>query len=186
MLSPRTVRAQYALGSTGTTIAGLIAAGEYSKDESLYRSKAYIMQRLGVTTQPTKFQAFALAAANSGELTSLVYNSSEDAQKSGLLLAFYGGFVNEHGIRQQVYAFKEFNKAQAEELMAKLEAVLKSAPLELIGDNANIYFRYDDVTFLGYTSASTEPRVRLFWNQFDSEWNAGAIHKTANRMAKKF
>lgn len=180
------VRAQHAIGSMGNSLVGLIATGEYNKDESLYRAKAYIMQRLGVTTQPTRFQAFALAAATSGELTSLVYSSSQDAQKSGLLLTFYGGFVNEQGVRYQAYAFKEFNKAQSEELMAKLDAVLKSAPLELIGDNANLYFSYDDVTFLVYSSASSEPRVRVFWGQFDSEWNAGAIHKTANRMTKKF
>jgi hypothetical protein len=186
LLFARPARAQYALGSTGTSVLGLIAAGEFSKEEALYRSKAYIIKRLGPSTQPRKFQAYALAAATSGELTSLVYSSAEDAQKAGLLLAFFGNYVNEQGVRYQGYGFKEFSKAQAEELMGKLEALLKTAPLDLAIEGSNVYFSYDDLTFLFYDGSGQEQKVRVMWNGFDSEWNVGALHKTASRMVKKF
>jgi len=179
--------AQRSAGSLGSSALGLLMANEFSKEESLYKAKEFIMtSTLGVTDEPAKFETFALAAATSGELTSLVYRS-EEKHKEGLLLAFYGMQVNEAGLRIQGYGFKDLPKAKAVELLARLDAVLEkhTSYLRSDSDNNNLYFKYDDLTFLLYAPSGMEVRMRVFWGQFDSEWNISAFHKTERRMAKK-
>ena len=61
---------------------------EFSKDIALYKAKAYLfMDVLGSTPDVTKFEVIPLAAASSGELTTLLYKC-ESKQKEGLVLGF--------------------------------------------------------------------------------------------------
>ena len=180
--------AQHAVGSMGTGMLGLVAANGFSKEESLYRSKAYLMsQILGSSEVPLSFQVFALAAATSGELTSLVYTCAE-RKKQGLLLAFYGNRWNDAGVNYQAYDFKDLPTEKAKELMAKIEKMLIVDPFVIRNsdsDSNNLYFRYDDITVLISNPTATEPQIRLFWGQYDSEWNVSSFRKTVRRMDKK-
>ncbi len=65
-------------------------AKEFSKDIALYKAKEFVMMDvLGESTGIVKFEVDALAASNSGELTTLSYKC-ESKNKEGLVLGFYG------------------------------------------------------------------------------------------------
>ena len=69
---------------------GIYFAKEYSKEIALYKAKDFVMHEvIGAGAEPVKFKIDPLAAASSGELTSLVYRCDEKA-KAGLVLGFYG------------------------------------------------------------------------------------------------
>src|SRR5690606_22094262 len=96
-------------------IAGYWYAKEFSKDISLYKAKAYLFSEvLGSTPETTQFEVIPLAAASSGELTTLLYKC-ESKEKEGLVLGFYGDYWNEAGIGYQGFAFKNFDKDAAAE-----------------------------------------------------------------------
>lgn len=86
-------------------------AKEFSKDIALYNSKNFLFKNvLGVSPEVVKFEIIPLAAASSGELTTLLYKC-ESKQKEGLVLGFYGNYWNEAGVLYQGFAFKNFEKA---------------------------------------------------------------------------
>ena len=89
---------------------GLYFAKDFSKDQALYKAKDYVMKQvIGVEKKLIKFDIDPLAAASSGELTSLVYGCDEK-NLSGLVLGFYGSRWNDAGIVYQAYAFKPSRK----------------------------------------------------------------------------
>ena len=61
---------------------------EYSKDVALYNSKNFLFKNvLGSSSEVVQFEIIPLAAASSGELTTLLYKC-EKKQKEGLVLGF--------------------------------------------------------------------------------------------------
>jgi hypothetical protein len=163
----------------------LFLAKEYSKDISLYKTKYYLMSEvLGITNTDTKFELFPLAASNTGEITSLVY-FCEAKNKDGLILGFYGDTWKQ-GNQVTAYAFKDFSKTKALEILAKIEASIEtnSKYLSKDNDNHNVYFQYDDVIFLIYKK-SGDNKIRVFWNNFDAEWEFLAFERTKKRFEKK-
>lgn len=168
-----------------STNSGIYFAKEFSKDQALYKAKEFVMTNvLGVENTLTKFEIDPLAAASSGELTSLVYGCSEK-NMSGLVLGFYGNRWNESGVRYQVYAFKNLPEKKALEILSRVEKYIdnESKYLSSDSDNNNIYFKYDDMTFLICNDGST--KIRVFWNGFDSEWEAIAFGRTIRRFKRK-
>lgn len=167
-----------------TPIAIMATGPEYSKEVSLHKCKEFVMNEiLGKTQQPILFEVDALSAATSGELTSLVYICPEK-QKEGLLFAFWGNQWNAAGVRYQAYGFKDFPKAKANELLTKVETVLNTAGKSIKGSDDNVYFQYDDLTFLVYEAGGMK-MMRVFWGDFDSEWNIGSFNRTKRRLEKK-
>ena len=164
---------------------GVVPTGTtYSKEVSLYETKQFVIEQiLGPSQQPIVFEVDALSAANSGELTSLVYKCGEK-QKEGMVLAFWGNQWNPAGVQYQAYGFKNFPKEKANELLNKIEAALSSSSKALQDSGNNVYFQYDDLTFLLYTSTG-QNSIRVFWNSFDSEWNIGSFNRTKRRLEKK-
>tara|TARA_Y100000385_G_scaffold131542_1_gene136838 strand:+ start:421 stop:999 length:579 start_codon:yes stop_codon:yes gene_type:complete len=164
---------------------GLYFAKEFSKDQALYKAKDYVMtQVIGVEKNLIKFDIDPLAAASSGELTSLVYGCDEKSL-SGLILGFYGNRWNEAGVVYQAYAFKNLPKNKALEILSKLDQYIddESKYLSADSDNNNMYFQYDDITFLIYRDGSE--KIRVFWNGFDSEWESTAFGRTKRRFERK-
>lgn len=140
--------AQRAQGSMGYSMAGLILANEYSKEESLYRAKGFVMADvLGLGEQPQQFGIWALVAASSGELTTLVYTSDEK-KREGMVLAFYGNRWNEASVAYKAYGFKDLPKEKATQLLEKLEATIEAQRdyLHKDPDNNNAFFKYDDLS----------------------------------------
>ena len=164
---------------------GLYFAKEFSKDQALYKAKDYVMtQVIGVETKLIKFDIDPLAAASSGELTSLVYGCDEK-NLSGLVLGFYGSRWNKAGVVYQAYAFKNLPEEKALEILSKLDDYIdnESKYLSADSDNNNIFFKYDDITFLIYRDGSV--KIRVFWNGFDSEWESTAFGRTKRRFERK-
>ena len=131
-------------------------AKEFSKDVALYNSKNFLFKNvLGSTTEVVKFEIIPLAAASSGELTTLLYKC-ESKQKEGLVLGFYGNYWNDAGVLYQGYAFKNFEKDQAIEFLNKIQTAIEDNKkfINDEADNNNIYFKYDDIDVLIWSSSS--------------------------------
>jgi hypothetical protein len=140
---------------------------------------------LGGADKVVKFEIDPLAATATGELTSLVYNC-EEMNKEGLILGFYGDYWNDAGVVYQGYGFKNLPKEKALELLKKIEEAKSNFKKYLSEDTDinNIYFKYDDLTFLIYYR-STEMTIRVFWKSFDAEWQDIAFKRTKKRFEKK-
>lgn len=162
----------------------LFQAKEWSKDIALFRSKAFLFQDvLGVSDNIKKFTIIPLAAAKSGELTTLIYKS-EDLNKEGLVLGFFGNYWNEAGVTYQGYGFKNLNKDKAIAFLNKIENAMEDNKkfLRDSNDNNNIFFSFDDIQVLIYRDGGF--KVRLFWNTFDSTWEETAFNRSKRRFLK--
>ncbi|WP_445749903.1 hypothetical protein [Polaribacter sp.] len=164
---------------------GIYFAKEFSKEISLYRAKTFVMNEiLGIEEKLTKFEIDPLAASSSGELTTLVYNC-EEKKMSGLVLGFYGDRWNDSGVSFQAYAFKNLPKKKALEILSTIEKFIadESKFLSQDYDNNNMFFKFDDITFLIYKTTGGS-KIRVFWNGFDSEWESTAFGRTKKRFEK--
>ncbi len=163
----------------------LYAAKEFSKEESLYKAKSFVItQIIGAETESIKFEIDPLAATSSGELTSLVY-SCESKNISGLILGFYGNRWNKSGIVYQAYGFKNFTEEKARRLLSKLNTQIEehSKYINDNSDNNNVFFKFEDITFLIYRDGGI--KIRAFWNDFDSEWQSLSLGRTKRRFERK-
>ncbi len=169
----------------GPTAVSYFVAKEFSKDIALYRAKDFVVKNiLGKTDAVVEFEMDPLAATASGEVTSLVYNCKA-LKKEGLILGFFGNRWNEAGVVYQAYAFKELPSNKAIALMNKIDAVIKdkSKYLNAEPNSNNIYFSYDDMTFIITVKEGTE--IRIFWEGFDASWEGVAFKRTKRRLLKK-
>lgn len=165
--------------------AQVAGAKEYSKIEALYKAKAFVIQEILKDSQEVvEFDIDPLAASVTGEVTSLVYKCSEK-DLEGLVFGFYGNFWNETGNTYQGYAFKNLNRAQALELFSKVSKAITEHGKYLSNDvnNHNIYFMYEDLTFL-ISMIGQSHSIRIFWNGFDAEWTITAFNRTKKRFEK--
>ena len=161
-------------------------AKEFSKDIALYNSKNFLFKTvLGSTLEVVNFEVIPLAAASSGELTTLLYKC-EIKQKEGLILGFYGDYWNDAGVLYQGYSFKNLEKDKAIEFLNKIELSIESNNkfLKENSDNNNIYFKYDDMDVLIWTNAGVYT-IRVFWEGFDSTWEKTAFERSKRRFEKK-
>ncbi len=161
-------------------------AKEFSKEISLFKSKEFLFKNvLGSTIQVIPFEVIPLAAASSGELTTLLYKC-EAKQKEGLILGFYGDYWNEAGVLYQGYSFKNLEKEKAMEFLNKIVTSIEENKkfLNDNGDNNNIFFKYDDMDVLIWTNAGTYS-IRIFWQGFDSTWEKTAFERSKRRFEKK-
>lgn len=166
---------------------GFFFAKEYSKEQSLYLAKTFVMNNvIGLDKEKTiKFEIDPLAASNSGELTTLIYKCYEK-EMGGIILGFYGTrWTATNGVYQQ-FAFKNLPKAKAEGFLNKIQEEIDLNHKYLFQniENANIYFTYDDITILITYSGMSE-KIRVYWGDFDSEWNEAAFLLTKKRYEKK-
>ena len=160
-------------------------AKEFNKSQALYNAKSFVMNEIiGINENLIKFDIDPLASASSGELTSLVYSCTEK-KTNGLVLGFYGNRWNPSGVIYQAYAFKNLPEKNALELLTMLDKYIddESQYLFADSDNNNMYFKYDDMVFLIYRDGSV--KIRVFWNDFDSEWESTAFNRTKRRFEKK-
>ena len=160
------------------------AAKEFSKDVAQFRAKSFLFRNiLGVNENIAKFELIPLAAANSGELTTLLYKAA-DKNKEGLLLGFFGDYWNESGVVYQGYAFKNLDKDEAYEFLGKINIAIQENDkyLRENSDNNNIYTSYKDIDIIIFAGGQS---IRLFWNGFDSSWEKTAFDRSKRRFEKK-
>ena len=161
-------------------------AKEFSKEISLFKSKEFLFKNvLGSTNEVVPFEVIPLAAASSGELTTLLYKC-DAKQKEGLILGFYGDYWNDAGVLYQGYSFKNLEKEKAMEFLNKIVTSIEENKkfLNESGDNNNIFFKYDDMDVLIWTNAGTYS-IRIFWQGFDSTWEKTAFERSKRRFEKK-
>ena len=161
-------------------------AKEFSKEISLFKSKEFLFKNvLGSTEQIVPFEVIPLAAASSGELTTLLYKCVTK-NKEGIILGFYGDYWNEAGVLYQGYSFKNLEKDKAIEFLNKIVASIEENKkfLNENGDNNNIFFKYDDMDVLIWTNLGTYS-IRIFWQGFDSTWEKTAFERSKRRFEKK-
>ncbi|NDP27050.1 MAG: hypothetical protein GZ087_06435 [Flavobacterium sp.] len=164
----------------------VFVAKEFSKDIALYNSKNFLFKNvLGSNSDVVQFEIIPLAAASSGELTTMLYKC-DSKQKEGLVLGFYGNYWNDAGVLYQGYAFKNFEKDQAIEFLNKIQSAIDDNKkfINDEADNNNIYFKYDEIDVLIWSSSQTYT-IRLFWNGFDSSWEKTAFDRSKRRFEKK-
>jgi len=165
--------------------AQVYGAKEYSKEIALYKAKQFVIEDvLGISGEVIGFQIDPLAAASSGELTSLVYKC-QDKNKDGLVFGFYGDYWNKSGVSYKAYSFKDIPTARALILLDTLQKTMDNYTnfLNQDHDYNNLYFNAEGMTFLIYNSGGI--KIRVFWNDFDSEWDIVAFRRTKRRLLSK-
>lgn len=164
----------------------IFTAKEYSKDIALYNSKKFLFKDvIGSSEEIVQFEVIPLAAASSGELTTLLYKC-ESKQLDGLVLGFYGNYWNEAGVLYQGFAFKNLEKKKAIDFLNKIENAIESNSkfLKDNNDNNNISFKYEDIDVLIWTTMGSYT-IRVFWNGFDSTWEKTAYERSKRRFERK-
>ncbi|MDI3319440.1 hypothetical protein [Pinibacter soli] len=171
--------------ATGNNLKFFWDAKEFSKDVALFHSKQFLFTNvLGVSTNTVQFEVIPLAAASSGELTTLLYNCNSK-KKEGLVLGFFGTYRNNNGFASQVYAYKNLEKEKATEFLTKIQKAIEDNTRYLKGeDNNNIYFSYDDIDVLICNGDDNRYLIRLFWNGFDSSWEQTAFQHSKKRFER--
>ena len=181
-----------------STFSSLVIYGQniitplaFIKDESEYQAKEYIIKE--ILNTPNKeiidLEVSTLIGAMSGELTTVIYNC-ESLQKKGLLFVFWSDQFDEFGLRYKGYAFRHFEYAEAKVLLSDLEMVLEQKKSILSFDNDNFsknaVYKWDDISFIFYKNDTFVNLVRVFWNNFDSEWSQANLKVTKRRFDNYF
>lgn len=164
----------------------LFQAKEFSKDISLFKAKTFLTHNVLETSEKTiQFETIPLAAASSGELTTLLYKC-ESQNKEGLILGFFGDYWNDAGVTFQGYGFKNLSKDQAYEFLTKIETEIEKNQdfLKDNNDNNNIVFIYDDLKVMIWTTSGSY-LIRIYWNDFDSTWEKTSFERSKRRFEKK-
>jgi hypothetical protein len=168
------------------TSSNAFYAKEYSKEIALYGCKYYLLNSvLGSNADITKFEITPLAAAASGDLTTLIYKST-DKNKEGLILGFYGNYTSSYGIMYQGFDFKNLDKSDAIEFLNKIQSAIDKNRDYLSDDydNNNIYFKFQDIDVLIWRTSNGNS-IRLFWNNFDSFWEQTAYDRSKRRFERR-
>lgn len=156
----------------------------WSKEISLYRAKAFVLKEvLDTTNEVVKFRVSPLAASNSGELTTLIYDCQQQ-NKFGILLIFYGDYWNDAGVLYQGYGFKQLERNKAITIFKRLSTTIHEN-YKFINENRddfNLTYHDGDMTFLIYNTSASSTKVRVFWNGFDAEWDATSLYKTLDKL----
>jgi len=176
--------------NVNSQIIGAYYAKEFNKDISLYKAKIFLVEEVftvGENSDPIPFNVDPLAAASSGELTTLIYNCPQK-NKKGLILGFYGEYWDDggSGVNFIGYKFKNLPEDIALKLLTKIDKEMSTneAYLSKDLDKNNIYFKFDDMVFI-ITKPAGLMKIRVLWNGFDSEWEETAFNRTKRRYLKK-
>jgi len=161
-------------------------AKEFSKSAALFYSKEYLFKNiLQASSELIKFEVIPLAAAGSGELTTLIYKC-ESKQKEGLILGFFGNYFNSNGLLYTGFSFKNLDRDQAIVFLKIIEQAMQTNNDYLLDDpdNNNIVFQFDDINILIWSNGTSND-IRLFWNGFDSSWGYDAFARSQRRFERK-
>ena len=171
-----------ALGSFAQT-----SSKEYNKDVALYRAKEYLIKNVldDDTNESIKFGIDPLSSASSGDLTSLVY-SCKQKNIRGLLFGFFSNRWNPQGVIFNQYNFKNIPEINAKELLQLISLnidIFNSIKVDY-QNNYNFYFEFDDLIVLLY-KINGSLKIRVFWGDFDADWDSTAFNRTYRRFLKK-
>lgn len=166
---------------------GFWESKEFSKEVSLFKAKTFLIQDVLKTSgNSLQFEAIPLAAASSGELTTLLYKC-EPQNADGLILGFYGNYWDSSsGVNYQGYAFKNLSKDKAYNFLNKIESEIAENQKFLRGnnDNNNIVFEFDDIKVMIWTTSNSYT-IRVYYKGFDSTWEKTSFERSKRRFERK-
>ncbi len=163
----------------------VLFAKEFSKEVSVFKAKTFLIQNiLNLDKNTTQFEVVALAAAGSGELTTLMYRCLSQ-KKEGLILGFYGNYWNKEGVIYQGYKFKNLPRDKAFLFLDKIETKIKENKnfLQSNSNSNNIVFRFDDMQILVWYE-NLSYNLRIYWGDFDATWEQTAYKRTKKRFKR--
>lgn len=159
------------------------SAKEFSKETAAFYAKSFLFKEVfDSTSDVTVFDLIPLAAANSGELTTLFYKT-KDNKKEGLILGFWGNKWNKYGVEYKGYMYKNFPKEEAVNLLYSIKLTIEEMKNELENENANLHFKLNDIDFL-VSKSNGGYDLRLFWKDFDATWEQTAFERSLKRFMK--
>lgn len=156
---------------------------KYSNEEAVFLARKYVFKNiLKIENEIGKFEVISLSAANSGELTTLFYRS-EDKNTAGLLLVFFGEYLNDNGVYYNGYTFKNFSQEEAKDFLSNLNSAIEDNLSYLKSNTAqnNIFFTYNDIEALIYNGGLN---IRIFYENFDSNWDRNSFERSRRQFDK--
>jgi hypothetical protein len=168
------------------TFAQVYGSKKFSQDIALYKAKEFFIDNiLGTTTvtEVIKFEIDPLAAALSGEVTTLSYRCA-DKNKEGILLGFFGDYWDTLGNVSQAYSFKDLPRQRAMDFFDKIDKTTEPL-VKYLNEGVeinNVYFEFEDMKIIVYGTAPI--KIRILWNRFDCEWDYATFDKTKKRYMK--
>jgi hypothetical protein len=162
------------------------AAKEFSKETASFYAKSFLFNEVFDSTDAINdiivFDVLPLAAANSGELTTVFYKTKK-GNKEGLLLCFWGDKWNKYGVVYKGYSFKNLNKEIALDLMSFITSTVEGYKYDLGNDETNLHFKKEGINFL-ISKSNNGYDIRLFWENFDATWEKTAFERSVKRFIK--
>lgn len=172
------------------TRQGDILSQERCKEITEYYCKQYIVE--DILKVPDKqsigVYIYAITAAKSGELTTVLYQCDE-FNKKGLVIAFWNDYSANSVTSYKGYGLYHLDFEQAGKLLNELESIVGSKNKILDEPIGNLVYRSDELTFLFYnkqTEFGFKPVIRVWWNNFDSDWTISNLETTIKRFRKFF
>lgn len=164
---------------------GFFFAKEYGREFAAYYSKLFLYREVLKSPEgASKFSIDIISAASSGELTTLTYGL-DDLNKKGLIIGFFGNYVNESGVQYLGYRYLNFDEAEAIEFLNMIQATLNQYQdyLNKSPETNNLAFNYKGMTVI-ISNEFPGFKIRLFWETFDCLWNIESFERTRSRFIK--
>lgn len=156
----------------------------YNKAKTLDLAKTYLIESILVTDKNSiTFTIDPLVSATSGELTTISYQCDE-LKKSGIIFGFWGIYITEAGVEFKGCSFYDLSQTEMEELAILIDKVLEEQKAFLYKNplNNHVSFKYKELNFIFYIEGNI--RSRVFYGEFDAEWNYSEFKKSLKKMDK--
>lgn len=178
------------LSSYAQTRQGDILSQERCKEITEYYCKQYIVDEVLKIPdrQSVGVYIYAITAAKSGELTTVLYQCNS-LNKKGVVFAFWNDYSTGIVLPYKGFGFYGLDFDQAKELFNNLESLMDQDNKILDVDIGNLAYRSDDLTFLLYNKTAdlgSSRAIRVWWKTFDSDWNQSNLRTTIKRFRKFF
>ena len=168
---------------------------KYNQDITLYEAKRYVIDSIiGRSKSPVYLEIDAIAAAKSGELTTVVY-SCDSLKKKGVIFCFWSDFWNKYGTDFKGFKYKQLTN---EESFSLIKIILSEVDKfrkrtysgmyymgGLMLEGGETYFDFMDMTVLLTGTKEGVSNIRIFWGNFDAEWNIGDVERMKKRLDQK-
>ena len=152
-------------------------AQAFSKDISDYLTKVYIARDILKLKENeiTGFEIDAVAAAKSGELTTVLYNCPKTNQKGMVLVFWNKGYYN-----LGLYSFYHFEYDDALIMMQRISGAIENNK-EILDEVNTSVLKSNDIHFIFAGS-----NIRLVWGEYDSLWDKSNFRTTYKKFDKFF
>ena len=177
------------LGFFNTSYTQYRTIKDWSKETAVYYAKEFlfrnILDKTDFTDSVAIFDIIPLAAANSGELTTIFYRTT-DGKKDGLILSFWGDKVNEYGVLFKEYSYINFDKNKAILMLDLIKTSIKNNTIYWKeNEDTNLLIKFEDFNFV-VTKSTNGYIIRVFWKDFDATWEKTSFERSVKRFLNNY